>query len=77
MAALPGIIGSITSWISEQSKRSRRLVISEFVGTYNRCWSFDIQVFYDENEMKINHSNVHHTVKIDVIPDIKAAFSST
>ena len=55
----------------EQSKRSGWLVSSEFVGTYNRCWSFDIHVFYDKNEKKINH------VKIVVIPNIKAAFSSS
>ena len=34
----------------EWSERSGWLVISEFVGTYNRCWSFDIHVFYDESE---------------------------
>ena len=60
----------------ENSKRSGWLVISEFVGTYNRCWSFDIQIFYDENEKKINHLNIHHTAQIDVIPNIKAAFHS-
>ena len=50
LAALPGIIGSILSWIFEQSKRSGWLVISEFVGTYNRCWRFDLHIFYDKNE---------------------------
>ena len=53
------------------------MVISEFVGTFNRCWSCDIQVFYDENEKDINHLNICHTVKIDVIPTIKAVFSSS
>ena len=61
----------------EQSKRSCWLAISEFVGTYNRCWSSDIQVFYDESEKEINHLNIHHTVKIVVIPYIKADFSSS
>ena len=37
---------------------------------------FDIHVFYDENEKEINHLNIHHTVKIDVIPNIKDVFSS-
>ena len=60
----------------EQSKGSGWLAISEFVGTYNRCWSFDIHIFHDENEKEIDHSNSHQTVKIDVIPNIKAAFSS-
>ena len=60
----------------EHSKRSGWLVISEFAGTYNRCCSFDPNVFHDENEKEINYLNIHHTVKIDVIPNIKAVFSS-
>ena len=60
----------------EHSKRSGWLVISEFVGTYNRCWSFDIHIFYDTYERKINHLNIHHTVKIAVIPNIKASWST-
>ena len=65
MAVLPGIVGSILSWILNRAKRSGWLVISEFVGTYNRCWSSDLHIFYDENEKKVNHLNIHHTVKID------------
>ena len=61
----------------EQSKTSGWLVISEFVGTYNRCRSFDIHVFYDKSEKEINHLKIQHTVKIPVIPNIKAAFSSS
>ena len=61
----------------EQRKRSGWLVISECVGTYNRCWSFDLHIFYDKNEKKVNHFNIHHTVKIAVIPYIKTAFSSS
>ena len=60
----------------EQRKRRGWLVISEFVGTYNRCWSVDLHIFYDKNKKKVNHLNIHHTVKIAVIPDIKAALSS-
>ena len=33
----------------KQSKRSGRLVISESVGTDNRCWSFDLHIIYDES----------------------------
>ena len=60
----------------EQRKKNGWLAISEFVGTYNRCWSFDIRIFYDENEneKKINHLNIHHTVKIDAVPNIKLSF---
>ena len=61
----------------EQSKRSGWLVVSEFVGTYNRCWSSDLQIFYDESKKEINHLNIHHTVKIAVILNIKATFSSS
>ena len=53
------------------------MVISEFVGTYNRCWSFDIHIFYEKNEKKINHLNIHHTVKTAVIPNINNTFSSS
>ena len=59
----------------EQSKRCGWLVVSKFVAIYNRCWSSDIHIFYDKNKNKINHLNIHHTVKIVVIPNIKAAFS--
>ena len=38
LAALPGIIRF------NNFRRSGWLVISEFVGTYNRCWSFDIHI---------------------------------
>ena len=34
-------------------------------------------IFYDENEKKMNHLYIHHTVKIDVVPNINAAFSSS
>ena len=62
----------------EQSKGGYWLVISEFVGTYNRCWSFDIHIFHDKDkEKEIDHLNIHQTVKIDVIPSDKAAFSSS
>ena len=36
-----------------------------------------IYTFYDENEKRINHLNIHHTVKIGVTPNIKAACSSS
>ena len=77
LAALPGMIGSIFSRILKQHKRSGWLVISESVGTYNRCWILDPHIFYDKNENKIHHLNIHHTVKIAVTPNIKAAISSS
>ena len=75
LAALPGIIGSILSWILNRAKEVVGwLVISELLGIYNRCSSFDIHVFYDENEKEINHFNSHRTIKIDVIPISKLYF---
>ena len=50
LASLPGIIGSILSWILNRAK----LVVSEFVGTNNRCWCLDIHIFYDKDKEKIN-----------------------
>ena len=61
----------------EQSKGGDWLVISEFVGTYNRWWCFDVHIFHDKEKEKISHLNIHHTVKIDAIPNTKATFSSS
>ena len=53
------------------------LVISEFVGSHNRYWSFDLHIFYDQNEKEIDHLNIYQTVKMDDIPNNKATFSSS
>ena len=76
LAALPGIIGSILSWILNRAK--------EVVGwSSQNLWALITGVgvliytyFNDQNKKKINHLNIHYTVKIAVIPDIKAVFSS-
>ena len=49
LASLPGIIGSIISWILN-SQESGWLVVSELVGTYHRCWSFGLQIFHDKDK---------------------------
>ena len=77
LAALPGTIGSILSWILNRAKEVVGWLSQNLWAFNNMCWSFDIHVFYDENEKEINHLNIHHTVKIAVIPNIKAAFSSS
>ena len=59
----------------EPCERSGWLVVSEFLGTYNRCQSFDLHIFYNKNKKWINHLDIHHTVKIDVIINIKAVLS--
>ena len=77
LAPLPGIIGSIISWILNRAKESDWLVVSKFVGSHNWCWCFDIQIFYDKDKERIGHLNIHHNVKTAVVPNIKAAFSSS
>ena len=34
----------------EQSQGSGWLAVSEFVGTYHRCWSFDLHIFHDKDK---------------------------
>ena len=77
LASLPGIIGSIISWILNRAK--------EVIGWLSQnLWALVTGVgvliytyFMMKNEKKINHLNFHHTIKIDVIPNIKAVFSSS
>ena len=61
----------------EQSQGSGWLVVSEFMGTYNRCWCFGVQVFHDRDKEKVSHLNIHYTVKTVVIPNTKATISSS
>ena len=61
----------------EQSQGSDWLAVSEHVGTYHRCWSFDLHIFHDKDKEKISHLNIDHTAKVDVNPDTKATFSSS
>ena len=75
-ASLPGIIGSILSWILNRAKDVVGWLSQSLWVTHNRCWSLDIHIFHDKDKEKISHLNIHHTVKIDVIPNTKATFSS-
>ena len=75
-AALPGIIGSTLSWILNRAK--------EVIGWLSQnLWALItgvgvlINIFHDKDKEKISHLNIHHTVKIDVIPNTKATFSSS
>ena len=61
----------------EQSKGSYWVVVSKFVGTYHRHWSFEVQIFHDKDKERISYLNIHHTVKTAVVPNIKATFSSS
>ena len=74
LASLPGIIGSIISWILNRVK--------EVVGWLSQnLWAFitgvGVLIFHDKDKEKISHLNIHHTVKTDVIPNTKATFSSS
>ena len=53
LASLPGIMGSIISWILNRAKGSGWLAVSELVGTNQRCWSIDIHKFHDKCKEKV------------------------
>ena len=53
LASLPGIIGSIISWILNRAKGSYWVAISKFVGSYNRCRSLDLHIFHDKDKEKV------------------------
>ena len=68
LASLPGIIGSIISWILNKGK--------EVVGWLSQnFWALitGVGVLIYTYFM----TNIHHTVKTDVIPNSKATFSSS
>ena len=75
LASLPGIIGLIISWILNRAKEVVGWL--SLVGTYHRCWSFDLHIFHDKDKERISHLNIHHTVNTAVVPNIKATFSSS
>ena len=77
LAALPGIIGSILSRILNRAKEVVGWLSQNLWALITGVGFFEIHVFYDENDKDVNHLNIHHTVKIAVIPKIKAAFSSS
>ena len=76
LAALPRIIGSILSWILNRAKEVIGWLYQN-LWAQNRYWSLDIHIFHEKDKEKISHLNIHHTVKIDVIPNTKATFSSS
>ena len=50
LASLPGIIGSILSWILNRAKEVVGWLFLKFVGTYHRCWSLDLHIFHDKDK---------------------------
>ena len=77
LATSPGIIGSILSWILNRAKEVIGWLSQNLWALITGVGVFDIHVFYDKSEKDINHLNSHYTVKIDVMPNIKAVFSSS
>ena len=77
LASLPGIIGSIISWILNRAK--------EVVGWLSQnLWALITGVgvliytyFIDKDKERMSYLNNHHTVKTAVVPNIKATFSSS
>ena len=53
LASLPGIIGSILSWILSRAKEVVGWLSQNLWGTYHRCWSFDLHIFYDKEKEKV------------------------
>ena len=48
LASLPGIIGSIISWILNRAKEVVGWLSQNFLGTYHRCWRFELHIFHDK-----------------------------
>ena len=78
LASLPGIIGSILSWILNRAK--------EVVGWLSQnLWALITGIgvliytytFHDKDKERISHLNIHHTVNTAVVPNIKTTFSSS
>ena len=76
-ASLPGIIGSIISWILNRAKEVVGWLSQNLWALNHRHWSFDLHIFHDKDKERISHLNIHHTVKTAVVPNIKATFSSS
>ena len=76
LASLPGIIGSIISWILNRAK--------EVVGwLFQNLWALItgvgdlIYTYFMTKTRRGSYLNIHHTVKVDVIPNTKVTFSSS
>ena len=76
LASLPGIIGSIISWILNRAK--------EVVGWLSQnLWALItgigvlIYTYFMTRQIEGSHLNIHHTVNTAVVPNIKATFSSS
>ena len=76
LASLPGIIGSILSWILNRAK--------EVIGWLSQnLWAliigvrFNLHIFHDKDKERMSYLNIHHTVKTAVVPNIKTTFSSS
>ena len=73
LASLPGIIGSIISWILNRAK--------EVIGWLSQnLWALITGVgvlIYTYFMTRSSYLNIHNTVKTAVVPNIKATFSSS
>ena len=77
LASLPGIIGSIISWILNRAKEVIGWLSQNLWALITGVESFDQHIFHDKDKERIGHLNIHHTVKTAVVPNIKATFSSS
>ena len=77
LASLPGIIGSILSWILNRAKEVVGWLSQNLWALITGVGVFDLHIFHDKDKERISHLNIHHTVNTAVVPNIKATFSSS
>ena len=77
LALLPGIIGSIISWILNRAKEVVGWLSQNLWALIRGVGRFGLHIFHDKDKERIGHLNIHHTVKTAVVPNIKATFSSS
>ena len=77
LASLPGIIGSILSWILNRAKEVIEWLSQNLWALITGVGVLDIHIFHDKDKEKVSHLNIHHTVNTAVIPNTKATFSSS
>ena len=77
LVGIPGIIGSIISWILNRAKEVIGWLSQNLWALITDVGVSIIHILYDENKKKIDHLNSHQTVKMVIIPNTKATFSSS
>ena len=77
LASLPGIIGSIISWILNRAKEVIGWLSQNLLALITGIGVLIYTYFMTKTRRRLSHLNIHHTVKTAVIPNTKATFSSS